>query len=242
MSIIKVTLFQKNIKQDINRDQKVKLISQKSDFLVFPEYFPLTGRWTEKNPIENSKIYIDRLLQVSEYYKGVIIGGSVFREFNGEIYNSCPIIKDLSLIDWYDKKKVKDNSGSLKLSPGKSEGIFILSGVRFGVCLGDDIRDESILQSFQDEKVEIIFNPCSIGMVSNEEESYAEDLKTFPELSGKFSLNLVRVCSLGDIFSSRLTGRSLYSSASGIKWKVAPFENQTEIIKTLSITLSGKIS
>jgi len=43
MNIIKITIFQKNINTDITRDQKQKLISQKSDFFDFTKILSYTG-------------------------------------------------------------------------------------------------------------------------------------------------------------------------------------------------------
>ncbi|MEM7183042.1 MAG: amidohydrolase, partial [Spirochaetota bacterium] len=220
MSIIKVTLFQKNINQDITRDQKVKLISQKSDFVIFPEYFPYTAQWNEKSPTDNSSIYVDRLLEISEYYKGTIIGGSIIREENGKLYHSCPIIKDVALIDWYDIKSVeaqKDRT-SVNLTEGQGEGIYILNGVRFGITLGADILREEFLQFYQKEGVEVVFNPLATPLLNNtaEKKQYDKDLEHYAALSKEYALNLVRVCAIGDAFGSSYSGRSLYCGESGI--------------------------
>lgn len=240
MSIIKVTLFQKNINQDITRDQKIKLISQKSDFVIFPQFFPWTAQWNEKSPFDNSKIYIDRLLEISEYYKGTIIGGSIFREKDGKMYHSCPIIKNVAVIDWYDiKTPLGDGRPNIEL--GNEDGIFILNGIRFGITPGEDIFHEEFLQYYQKEGVEVVFNPTAAPLLANaqEKQQYEADLQRYAELSREYSVNLVRVCAMGDAFDSSFSGRSLYCGESGIKWKVAPFENKSEIIKTVSITLKG---
>ena len=80
MNIIKITVFQKNINTDISRDQKQKLITQKSDFLILPRFCPTIAKVSEKSTLHNHKIYVDKLLEISEYYKGVIIGGTILRE------------------------------------------------------------------------------------------------------------------------------------------------------------------
>lgn len=240
MPIIKITLFQKNILSEISRDQKQKLISQKSDFVVFPELFPLTGKWSEKSPAENSKIYVDRLLEISEYYRGSIIGGTIIRKIDGKLYYSCPIIKDVQVVDWYDKHEV--NSFPIPVQKGQGEGIYMLDSLRFGICIGDDIHNTSITETFKKEKIEVIFNPSASLLSAEEEKDYTQDLQSYSELSKNSNLNIIRVSSIGEFNKNKLTGRSLFAAPSGIKWKVAPFENNMEIIKTVSITTSGIIS
>lgn len=239
MPIIKITLFQKNILSEISRDQKQKLISQKSDFVVFPELFPLTGKWSEKSPAENSKIYVDRLLEISEYYKGSIIGGTIIRKVEGKLYYSCPIIKDVQIVDWYDKLNVE--SFPIPVQKGHGEGIYMLDSLRFGICIGDDINNPSLIDSFKKEKIEVVFNPSANQLSAEEEKDYTQDLHNYSELSKVSNLNIIRVSSIGEFNKNKLTGRSLFSAPSGIKWKVAPFENNIEIIKTVSITTSSVI-
>jgi hypothetical protein len=238
MSIVKITLFQKNILTEISREQKQKLISQKSDFLVFPEFFPLTGKWSEKSPTENSKLYIDRLLEISEYYKGTIIGGTVIRRVDSKLLNSCPVIKDVAIIDWYDQYT---KNGIFTVDSGDSGNVFMLDGVRFSILVGEDIHNESLLEAIHQEKIELVFNPSAMFLSKDEANHYTKDLNDFLELSKKYSIHIIRVSSIGTFLGKPLTGRSLSSCETGIKWKVAPFENTTEIIKTVSINIFSKV-
>lgn len=240
MNIVKVTLFQKNITTDITRDQKQKLIAQKSDFLLFPRFFPHIGKVTERNILSNHKFYIDKLLEISEYYKGVVIGGSIIREVDGKIYESTPIIKDINIIDWYDRR-LPEKVGDLKISDGQSEHIFILAGLRFALLIGEEIRNDEYLSNIQSEGVEIVFNPCSVLVSELEASLYNRDLDYYNEMSRKYSLNLLRASGLGKFFDREMSGRSFYSTSSGVKWKVAAFENQLEIIKTVNINIMSPI-
>lgn len=236
MSILKVTIFQKNINVDITRDQKQKIISQKSDFLIFPEFYPFYGKLPEKHPSEYERIYTDKLLEVSEYYKGVIIGGSYIRQFENAYYISCPIIQDLRLIDWYDKRSI-EKIKNLKLGTGSMEGIFVLGGIRFGILLGNEINHSEYLDHLKKEKISYLFNPSSVLSDSESEElQYKEDMNLYGNLASQYDLNIVRICGLGkNLNNEPLSGRSLYSCSTGIKWKVAFHENQAEVIKTVAI-------
>lgn len=237
MNIIKITIFQKNINTDITRDQKQKLISQKSDFLILPRFFPSLAKVSEKSTLHNQKIYVDKLLEISEYYKGIIIGGTVLREVNGKYYESCPIIQDINVIDWYDAR-IPEQCGDVPLSAGDSESIFILGGVRFAILIGNESRNETFLSHIHNEKVELLLNTSMVYESEAEPAEYQKDLELFSEYSRNYSLNIVRSSGIGLLFNNKaLSGRSFYSSNSGIKWKVASFENQIEIIKTININV-----
>ncbi|MBP9886095.1 MAG: amidohydrolase [Leptospiraceae bacterium] len=241
MNIIKITVFQKNINTDISRDQKQKLISQKSDFLILPRFFPTIAKVSEKSSIHNYKIYVDKLLEISEYYKGIIIGGTILREVNGKLYESCPIIQDINVIDWYDAR-VPEKMGDLPVTPGESESIFILGGVRFAILIGNESKNENYLSHIHSEKVDLLLNSASIYNSDSEPSEYLKDLDLYSEYSKNYSLNIVRASGIGRLFNNKeLSGRSFYSSNTGVKWKVASFENQNEIIKTVNINVLDTI-
>lgn len=241
MNIIKITVFQKNINTDISRDQRQKLISQKSDFLILPRFFPTIAKITEKSSISNYKIYVDKLLEISEYYKGIIIGGTILREVNGKLYESCPIIQDINVIDWYDAR-VPEKMGDLSISAGESESIFILGGVRFAILIGNESKNENFLSHIQSEKVDLLFNSSLIYSSDSEPAEYQRDLDLYSEFSKNYSLNIVRSSGIGKLFNNKeLSGRSFYSSNTGVKWKVASFENENEIIKTVNINVLDTI-
>lgn len=241
MNIIKITVFQKNINTDISRDQKQKLITQKSDFLILPRFCPTIAKVSEKSTLHNHKIYVDKLLEISEYYKGVIIGGTILREVNGKLYESCPIIQDINVIDWYDAR-IPEKVGDLPVSSGDSESIFILGGVRFAILIGNESKNESFLSHIQSEKVELLLNTSSIFTYETEPSDYLTDLDLYSDFSKTYSLNIVRASGIGRLFNNKeLSGRSFYSSTSGVKWKVASFENQNEIIKTVNINVLDTI-
>ncbi|MCE9500718.1 MAG: amidohydrolase [Leptospira sp.] len=229
----KVTLFQKNINSEISKDQKQKLLSQKSDFLILPEYFPfLEPGDSIRNSISKSKENLDRILEISEYYKGVIIGGSIFREENGKIFNSCPIVQNVTLIDWYDKRIPGPNEKEIQ--NGDSSGIYIMNSIRFGILCGNESADEKILQNFSDEKIQVLFHLFA-DTDSSTKESYDKYLDHYLKLSKQYSFHILHVCGTGNIFGKNMEGRSLYASPSGINWKVGMSENNSEVIKTVSI-------
>ncbi len=232
MSTIKVTVFQKNIHSEITKDQKQKLIAAKSDFLLLPEYFPSFNP-QDKTTIEKSKrkeLYLDKILEVSEYFKGVIIGGSIVREFEGKYYYSTPIVQNVNLIDWYDKKVHEEKD----IQNGDNDGIFILSGVRFAIFCGGDLSPNtysSQMERIQNEKIAIVLHLASNSNFAN----YEDDLKFYSNIAKNYNVQIIKCSGTGSHNENKLDGRSLFATKTGLNWKVAPFENDTEIIKTLTV-------
>lgn len=238
MNHFKITLLQKNLNQEISKELKQKIISQKSDFLLISSPFPISESSIAKNIVQNSKKYVDQLLEISEYYKGVIIGGGTLRVENGKIFQSCPLIQDIQLIDWYDAKN-PEKIHDLKIEKSNGDSIYILGKIRFGMCIGEESKDEKLLSNFQKERIELIFNPFL--QIANDDSEYSKELDSYAGLSTKYNLNIVKVNSVGKYQTKELSGRSFHSGPQGIKWKVATSEKNSEIIKTLSITLVDSI-
>lgn len=236
MSNIKVSIFQKNINKELTQEQKQKIASQKSDFLVLPRYFPFYYGWNSDQE-QKEKKYIDFLLEVSEYHKGVIIGGSIFRKSGKSWIESIPIVQDLSLIDYCDLKK--DYSiGGIPVKGVEGESIFILGGVRFAILPGNDLFADDLLQKIAKEKIELIINPASVVDFENE---YAQDLDEYQEISKQFNFHIVRSCAIGSFGEIQFTGRSFYTTGTGVKWKVALTEKDQEILKTVNVSILNNL-
>lgn len=235
MSNVKVTIFQKNINTAITKEQKTKLIAQKSDFLILPRFFPFPEGWSS-NQEQKEKKYLDKILEISEYFKGVILGGSIFRKDGKHFIESYPLVQDVNLVDYYNLR-TSDEIGTIPIKGMEGDSFYILGGVRFAILPGQELRNEAFLQKVQDEKVELIFNHSSPFMGIGELEAYQNDLQYYAQLSEKYKVNIVRCCGIGNFGEFSLTGRSFYTAENGIRWKVAPQENVQEIIKTVNISI-----
>lgn len=239
MPNVKITIFQKNINSTISKEQKVKLISQNSDFLVFPRFFPFLDGWSSKQETKEKK-FLDLILEISEYYKGVVIGGSIFRKEGKNYIESFPIVKDVNLIDYYNLH-TGDSLGNIKILPSSSECIFTLNGIRFAILPSKDFQNPKLLQQVKEEKIELIFNPDFVELSPQENQIYNQELSHYSNISKEYQFQIVRACGIGSFGEFVLSGRSFYASTFGIRWKVAPTENQTEIIKTINVTLKEGI-
>ncbi|PJZ40054.1 amidohydrolase [Leptospira kmetyi] len=232
MASAKVTLFQKQINQPVSSDQKSKLSKEKSDFLLLPEYFPLyDSSSTPEKLADKSKALSDELLQISEYYKGVIIGGSIFRkDDSGKLRISVPIVQNVVVVDWYDKRELSPEEK--KAVPGDAETIFIMGGFRFGIVAGNEIKNPARLEELKSQNVNLLFH---IDSVLESDSSHAQDLERYAKLSSQFDIFIARVGGVGSALGRKGIGRSLLSTSSGVNWKVAESEKDKEVIKTVTI-------
>jgi hypothetical protein len=234
---LKISVLQKNLATKISKDLKQKIQASKSDFLIIPGFFP-SSKETETSILQNEKIYLDSILEISEYYKGVILGGNYLRESEGKLLESIPIVQDIQLIDWYDAE-ISSGVFSTKTQKGQTDKIFILGKTRFALASTNEILEEKNLQYFQKEKIEVVFNPTL--NIHSEDSIYTKELEDFFKLSQKYNLNIFRICAFGELGKHNLQGRSFHSSPTGIKWKMASSENQMEIFKTLNVNIEGGI-
>ncbi|AOP34906.1 amidohydrolase [Leptospira tipperaryensis] len=232
MASAKVTLFQKHLNQPITNEQKSKLAKEKSDFLLLPEYFPFyNSSSTPEGSSEKAKHLTDELLQISEYYKGVIIGGSIFRkDDSGKLKLSVPIIQSVVVVDWYEKHELL--ASEKPAVGGEAETIFIMSGFRFGIVTGKEIENPKRLEELKSQNVNLLFH---IDSVLETDSTHAEDLERYAKLSSKYGIFIARVTGVGSALGRSGIGRSLLSTSSGVNWKVAESEKDKEVIKTVTI-------
>lgn len=216
----------------VTADQKSKLSKEKSDFLLLPEYFPLYDSSSSPEKLaDKSKFLSDELLQISEYYKGVIIGGSIFRkDDSGKLRISVPIIQNVVVVDWYDKRELLSEEQTA--ASGDAETIFIMGGFRFGIVAGNEIKDRSRLEELKSQNVNLLFH---VDSVLESDSSHAQDLERYAKLSSEFDIFIARVTGVGSALGRKGIGRSLLSTSSGVNWKVAESEKDKEVIKTVTI-------
>ena len=236
MAILKVSIFQKNLTEGLNLSLHKKLASLKSDFLVFPEYFAVDGSIRDHKALaDRTKFALDWLGKLSEAYKGVVIGGTVIRELDGKYYNAMPVFYEGQLVDWYHKRNLTENEAPL-LASGSEPGVFILGGHRFGVLICADVLKPQYVTELAGMDVKLIFTVMNSPYKEETvEQKHARDEELYCGPAREQGLSIVKCCSTGAIFNRRMQGRSLAVTPSGISWRVAPEEEDREILKTVVI-------
>lgn len=234
MAILRVSIFQKDLSEGLNLSLHKKLASLKSDFLVFPEYFAVDGSIKDHKALaDRTRFALDWLTKLSEAYRGVIIGGTVIREVEGNYYNAMPVFYEGQLIDWYHKRYLTENEAPL-LKPGREPGVFILGGHRFGVLICADVLKPEYMAELASMDVKLIFTVMNSPYKEESvEEKQDRDEKLYCAPAREHGLSILKCCSTGTIFGRRMQGRSLAVTPSGISWRVSPEEEDREILKTV---------
>lgn len=232
-----VTVFQKNIKMGLNPLLQAKLGSEKSDFLVFPEYFFMdaqTGSLEEA--LDTSEKAMQWLTELSNSYQGVIIGGSIVRKVEDKLVASCPVFFQGQPVDFYDKRALAEHEKG-KLTSGQEPGVFILNNHRFSVLLGEDVKVDEHLAQLAENDVRLVFVPYNASFKNDDtpEAKTRRDQEIFTEPAAKHNLTLVKVSAVGDLFERALQGRSLVATPNGITWRVGLEEETNEVSKNCTV-------
>ncbi|MCW7497304.1 amidohydrolase [Leptospira levettii] len=230
MAVIKIAIYQKNLHKRFTHDEIVKIQQSKAHFLLLPEGYPhLFQSVSPKEGTKHEKEYQDHILEISEKFTGVILGGSHYRNNeSGKLVAALPIVQSLVLVDFYEKK-TPNPSVDIEVKEGLTESIFIMGGLRFGLLLGEDIQNKSIWEEFKKENIEIIFHLDT----ANPNRTYKDDLSDYENLAKEKNIHLIRVCGP----TEGKPARSLYASPSGINWKVGKIEEDKDVFKTLSVNV-----
>ena len=240
MGVLKVSIYQKSLPEGLNLTIYKKLAALKSDFLLFPEYFYADS--TVKTPeslLDRSQHAQDWLQKLNDAYRGIIIGGSVLKkEEDGTVFTATPLVSEGSIVDWYRKRDLGSLEKEMTVTPGKDPGIFILGGHRFAVLLGEDIRNRSYLEELKEMGIHLIFHmTASLKKEESLDAKHSRDRDLFSVPAEELGLTIVKCGGTGQLLNQPLQGRSLVAAPSGISWRVAPHEEESEIVKTVMLNL-----
>lgn len=232
MGIIKISIFQKSMQEALNLSLYKKLAGVKSDFLVFPEFFYADSNLSDSTMlVDKSQYAIDWLQKLSDSYKGAIIGGALFLTENEQTYAASPILSGGSIVDSYKKRNLSELEGFDPVQKGEEPGIYMLAGQRFGILLGNEVLDPAYYEELADQDVRLIF------AIRRIEEPEKDDTELMLETARKHNLFIVQCNPTGSFLGQKLKGRSMVIAPTGISWRVAPHEEDSEIVKTVMVNL-----
>lgn len=215
-----------------------KLAALKSDFLIFPEFFFADSNVKDLQGLADKSQYaLDWLLKLNDSYKGTIIGGSMVLQEDGKMYNATPIISGGEVIDWYRKRNLTEEETS-RITAGTETGVFVLSGQRFSVLICNDVNRDGYFRELNEMGIKLVFTVMS-SPHRNEtiDDKHERDEKLFASRARENGQYIVKCSSTGELFGKKVQGRSMVVTPSGISWRVAPHEEDREIIKTVMINM-----
>ncbi len=237
MPLIKTTIFQKNLAEGLNANILKKLITLKSDFLVFPEFFNADSNIKSmENLKDKSKTALDWLLKLNQSYKGIIIGGSILLEEEGNYYIVSPILFNGELVDTYKKRNLS-NEEKLFLKEGKDPGVFILNNIRFAVLISSDVYKDIYFEELREQDIKLIFIVNHTLQIENDLQENLVQENFFLDISRKYGFTIVKCDGVGTLFDKKLIGKSLVCSPKGITWRTSTIDEENQVIRDVMISL-----
>ncbi len=239
MSIIRVSIFQKELGNPLGRSIAKAFTRLKSDFLLLPEFFYTDDETRGYDDLDvKSKGAEDWLTDVSELYKGTIIGGAYFRTSYKEKkkYLSIPIVVDGEIVDHYDKKNLNTMEKKYA-SPGKDYGTFVLNGIFFAAISYVDLQKKEQVEFLAKQGIQLIFTQANfeIGFDKQNVQEY------LVEVGMKYNVTIILCCGVGNFLTDsngikKLSGYSLVVTPFGISWQIHNNETNKEILKTIVVS------
>ena len=236
MSILHVTVFQKELGKSLDLTTMRGLSRLKSDFLLFPEYFYADKRVNNYEELAKASPAAEGwLTRVSELYKGSVIGGGSFHAIGRETHVGIPVLRKGAIIDWHDKCELNKEEKKIAV-PGKGEGIFILEGVCFAVVAYADLKQKSYLEFLERQKIQLVFAQANFSSSFDRNKMQ----KPLVDCARKYKLTIVICCGVGKLFPNQIGfgGLSSVITPYGISWQVHPNETSKELLKTIMLSYS----
>lgn len=243
MSILRISIYQKNLEERISPTTLKDLARLKSDFLLLPEYFYVDKSITDPRSLVDAQERVQNwLIDLSKSYKGSIIGGTLLRSEKGGSRLGIPILRDGKIVDWCDKHELDEMEKKIG-SVGKNEGddTFILGGVRFATLTYTDLIQKGMLEKLAEKKINLLFLLASLeASNSRSTRSHGKLSEKLLSIAEKYSLNIVLCCAVGKSFrfSKKLLGQSALVTPRGISWQVSAQEKDKAILKTVMLSYS----
>ncbi|MBN1534304.1 MAG: carbon-nitrogen hydrolase family protein [Spirochaetes bacterium] len=231
MNRIRVALCQKSLGVPITRRDIGEMQAFRPHFVCFPEYFFVNRRLGNHGQTpHNQALQIRRIRSLSRELDATVIGGTMPELADGTMYNTSYVFHRGEMLGFYRKRNLFFAEVG-KLTPGDSYRIFLAQGITFGVMICADIFDESGFRFMREKGARVIFSPTfSLRKEETPEEKYRRDNDIYVSGASLSGAVIVKVCGVKSEYKSFLQARSLIAGPDGVRFRVAPEEEETEMI------------
>ena len=230
--MLHVSIFQKDLGENLNLTTFKKLASLKSDFLLLPEYYYTDPRIKKYEEIiqrgSEIQVYIQKL---SKTYKGAIIGGTFLYTQNNKQYLGIPIISRGAIVDWYDKQILSKEERRLA-NTKENDGIYVLSRSRFAIRAYSDLENKRSMDLLFEQNIKLVFLFGNFLCAAKD----PRKSKHISKLTGELNANVVLCSGVGENYQGKFIGRSMTTTPHGVSWRVAEAEANEQLLKTVMVS------
>ncbi|MFX1511848.1 MAG: carbon-nitrogen hydrolase family protein [Promethearchaeota archaeon] len=218
------------------REHVITAVGQGADFVCLPEYFSYSPNLKTIQDIVDTYDKTRAILKdLSTQNNICLVGGSVLRLVNSNIYNSTLIYNSGQEIAAADKLHPTRGEKERGITPGTQETVFKAKGITCGVLVCADILFPQHLIPLRRSGIKLLFVPLVSPRRENDQTRKRRD-SLF--ISRAFDLNayVVKTGSIGMAPGDRsVAGRSLIASPADIIVKAKSEEREEILIAELEV-------
>ncbi len=240
MKKVRVILYQKSLGIPLTKRDVAEMKRFRPHFVCFPEYFFVLRRLGNHGQTpHNQEMQIQRIRLLSRELDATVIGGTMPEVAGGNMYNTSFIFHGGEMLGSYRKKRLFFAEVG-KLTPGDDYRVFRSQGITFGVLICADIFDEAGFLFMKEQGADIIFSP-TFSLKKNEtpEEKFRRDNDIYVRGAALSGAVIVKVCGVKSEYKDFLQARSLIAAPEGVRYRVEPHQEDTEMIIMKEVEIPG---
>jgi len=236
-----ISLYQRKIaplpESGSAEDRAILNICQKSETIVFPEYFSMhkgLGNLTEM--VEYSVATYEWLINLSQQPEAkdtLIAGGTILQRVGENFFNTLPVFFNGTLLNTYRKRELFENE-KLTLTAG-TKSVTILHPVShksYGLLICADVRKPEIFNDYKNNDYILIPTASPFIADDNPLKQSVRDQTIYVAGARSSGATIIKCCGTGCVTAGSLsnkahaiqgrslvaTGESLPAVAPGIEW------------------------
>ncbi len=227
-----------NLETNLDHAKKhiIAAATQRADFVCLPEYFSYSPSLNSLEDLVEAYSKTRTMLKNQSARNDIcLIGGSVLRLINSNIYNSTIVYDSGREIAVADKLHPTRGEMERGVLPGNKEITFTAKGITCGILICADILFPQHLWSLRAKGIKLLFVPL-VSPIRDEDQTRKNRDNLF--ISRAFDLNayVIKTGSIGKAPGDRpVAGRSLIASPADIIIKATSEEREEILLANLKL-------